>query len=77
MVTRLDPEQVDRNERGIAACRAALTAAAAQRTAPEEEARPLTRSEEIHAAALAEAARRRDILDRLRHQTPAHRRSQP
>ncbi|MEU4640852.1 hypothetical protein [Micromonospora sp. NPDC023814] len=74
-MTRLDPEQVERNERGIAACRAVVGEVLARRDQPEPE-KPLTRSDELLAAARAEAARQRDTLARLRRQTPALRRQE-
>ncbi|WP_327029729.1 hypothetical protein OG989_04185 [Micromonospora sp. NBC_01740] len=61
MVTRLDAEQVERNERGIAACRAVVDQALARRDQPADDEQPKTRSDE-----LLVAARQRAALDRLR-----------
>jgi hypothetical protein len=66
MVNRLSPEQVERNEHGIAACRAVVDAALARRERPAEDEPPPTRSDEILLA-----ARQRAALDRLRRQKPA------
>ncbi|SCL12800.1 hypothetical protein [Micromonospora inyonensis] len=66
MVNRLSPEQVERNEHGVAACRAVVDAALARREKPADDEPPPTRSDE-----LLLAARRRAALDRLRRQTPA------
>lgn len=60
MVTRLDDEQRERNARGVAACRAVVDEVLARRAQPEPE-KPLTRSDELLAAAREQAA-----LDRLR-----------
>ncbi|MFG1776633.1 hypothetical protein ACGFIG_09410 [Micromonospora sp. NPDC049048] len=64
-MTRLDPAQVARNEHGIAACRAALDAVLARREQPADDEQPLTRSDELLAA-----ARRRAAHDRLTAPTP-------
>lgn len=66
MVTRLNDEQLARNERGIAACRAVVDQALARRDQPEPE-KPLSRSDELLAAARRQAA--------LARQKPAIRRS--
>ncbi|WP_280836158.1 hypothetical protein [Micromonospora sp. A200] len=69
-MSRLSPEQVERNERGIAACREVVAAALARRDQPEADEKPLTRSDEILLAARQEAARQHEALNRL---TRAHR----
>ena len=75
-------EQVERNARGLAACREALAPALARRDQPEQDV-PLTPSEEIRQLALERAtAERRErrlagpepvatVLERLARQRPA------
>lgn len=60
MVTRLDAAQVARNNRGLAACRLVVAQALARRQQPAADEQQLTRSDQLLAAARAEAARQRN-----------------
>ena len=76
------PEQLERNARGLAACREALAPGLARRVQPEQDV-PLTPSEEIRQRALERAAAERrerrlappepiaTVIDRLARQRPA------